>query len=127
MQNREYLLHSKASRVIELLQERSARRYRASGLNLIVAAIILWNTVYLEGAIDAWREHGIAIVDESLIHLSPIGWEHVNLTGDYPWQAAGRLRKGGFRPLRRALVNAVTHGNRHDTSRKVYVQLAIKQ
>ncbi len=75
------------------------QRYRASGLNLIVAAIILWNTVYLERAIDALREHGIAIEDESLIHLSPIGWEHVNLTGDYTWQAAGRLRKGGFRPL----------------------------
>jgi len=37
------------------------QRYRASGLNLIVAAIILWNTVYLERAISALREHGIAI------------------------------------------------------------------
>ena len=37
------------------------QRYRASGLNLIVAAIILWNTVYLERAIAALREHGIAI------------------------------------------------------------------
>ena len=33
------------------------QRYRASGLNLIVAAIILWNTVYLERAIAALREH----------------------------------------------------------------------
>jgi hypothetical protein len=31
---------------------------------------------------------------------SPIGWEHVNLTGDYTWQAAGRVRKDAFRPLR---------------------------
>jgi hypothetical protein len=46
------------------------------------------------------REHGIAIDDEALAHLSPIGWEHVNLTGDYTWQAAGRLRRGAFRPLR---------------------------
>jgi TnpA family transposase len=76
------------------------QRYRASGLNLIVAAIILWNTVYLERAISALREHGIAIDDEDLAHLSPIGWEHVNLTGDYTWQASGRLRKGSFRPLR---------------------------
>jgi TnpA family transposase len=32
------------------------QRYRASGLNLIVAAIVLWNTVYLERAItaDVW-------------------------------------------------------------------------
>ncbi|HEY4048620.1 MAG TPA: hypothetical protein VGM27_17265 [Acidobacteriaceae bacterium] len=43
--------------------------------------------------------HCIAIDDESLVHLSPIGWEHVNLTGDYTWQAAGRVRKDAFRPL----------------------------
>ena len=76
------------------------QRYRASGLNLIVAAIILWNTVYLERAIAALREHGIAIEDESLVHLSPIGWEHINLTGDYTWQSTGRVPKGKFRPLR---------------------------
>ena len=28
-------------------------RYRASGLNLMVAAIVLWNTVYLERAVAA--------------------------------------------------------------------------
>ena len=27
------------------------QRYRASGLNLVVAAIILWNTVYLSRAV----------------------------------------------------------------------------
>jgi len=58
------------------LRDRSfeSQRYRASGLNLIVAAIILWNTVYLERAVAALREHGIAIDDEALAHLSPIGW-----------------------------------------------------
>ncbi len=35
-------------------------RYRASGLNLVVLAIILWNTMYLERAINALRQHGIA-------------------------------------------------------------------
>jgi hypothetical protein len=64
------------------------QRYRASGLNLIVAAIVLWNTVYLERAVAALRGHGITIDDESLAHLSSIGWEHINLTGDYTWQAA---------------------------------------
>jgi TnpA family transposase len=32
------------------------QRYRASGLNLVVAAITLWNTVYLERAVSALRE-----------------------------------------------------------------------
>jgi TnpA family transposase len=31
------------------------QRYRASGLNLVVAAIILWNTVYLQRAIEHLR------------------------------------------------------------------------
>jgi len=34
------------------------QRYRASGLNLVVAAIVLWNTVYLGRAIHGLREHG---------------------------------------------------------------------
>ena len=49
------------------------QRYRASGLNLIVAAITLWNTVYLERAIATLPEHGITIDEESLAHLSPSG------------------------------------------------------
>jgi len=76
------------------------QRYRASGLNLIVAAIILWNTIYLERAIAALRGHGVAIDEEALAHLSPIGWEYVNLAGNYTWQTSGRLRKDAFRPLR---------------------------
>jgi hypothetical protein len=50
--------------------------------------------------VAALRGHGIVIDDAALTHFSPIGWEHVNLTGDYTWQAAGQLRKGKFRPLR---------------------------
>jgi TnpA family transposase len=34
------------------------QRYRASGLNLVVAAIILWNTVYLERAIRLLQQKG---------------------------------------------------------------------
>jgi hypothetical protein len=56
-----------------------------SGLNLVVLAIMLWNTIYLERPINALREHGIAFPDSLLAHVSPIGWEHVNLTGDYTW------------------------------------------
>ena len=34
------------------------QRYRASGLNLVVAAIVLWNTVYLGRAVHGLREQG---------------------------------------------------------------------
>jgi hypothetical protein len=76
------------------------QRYRASGLNLVVAVIILWNTVYLERAISTLRSPGKDIPETLLPHLSPLGWEHINLTGDYVWHANRRVVKGGFRPLR---------------------------
>jgi hypothetical protein len=76
------------------------QRYRASGLNLVVAAIILWNTVYLERAIHALKKHGQPVDENLLQHVSPLGWEHINLTGDYVWRQNKRARKGSFRALR---------------------------
>ena len=61
------------------------QRYRASGLTLVTAAIVLWNTVYLERATNALRENGHAVDETLLKYLSPLGWEHINLTGDYPY------------------------------------------
>lgn len=49
------------------------QRYRASGLNLVTAAIVLWNTVYLEQAIGAMQKHGHSIDKTLLQYLSPLG------------------------------------------------------
>ena len=76
------------------------QHYRASGLNLVVAAIILWNTVYLERAIQALHDSGKAIDEKLLPHLSPLGWEHISLTGDYVWQLNKQVEQGNFQPLR---------------------------
>ncbi len=76
------------------------QRYRASGLNLVVAAIILWNTVYLEKAVQALRDHGQKIDDNLLKNMSPLGWEHINLTGDYIWKQGKKAERSKFRPLR---------------------------
>jgi TnpA family transposase len=57
---------------------------RASGLNLLVAAIVLWNTRHLEAAVEQVRGE-IDVPDEYMHYLSPLGWEHINLTGDYIW------------------------------------------
>jgi len=78
------------------------QRYRASGLNLVVAAITLWNTVYLERAVATLRRQ--RDVDESFLsHVAPLSWNHINLTGDYVWNFDKRVAKGGFTPLRRQI------------------------
>jgi TnpA family transposase len=76
------------------------QRYRASGLNLVVAAIVLWNTVYLERAVKALREQGQVISHNLLAHLTPLGWEHINLTGDYVWKPDSGTKKRPLRQLR---------------------------
>jgi TnpA family transposase len=76
------------------------QRYRASGLNLVTAAIVLWNTVYLERAVNSLRVNGQGIDDALLQYLSPLGWEHINLTGDYLWRSSVKISTGEFRPLR---------------------------
>ena len=74
--------------------------YRASGLNLVTAAIVLWNTVYMERSVAALCNHGQSLDDAMLQFLSPLGWEHINLTGDYLWRSSAKVGAGKFRPLR---------------------------
>lgn len=72
---------------------------RAAALNLVTAAVVLGNTVYLGRAIDALRTRGEQIGADDLATLSPLGWEHVNITGDYVWEDQTKLDPDGFRQL----------------------------
>ena len=76
------------------------QRYRARGLNLVTAAIVLWNTVYLERAARALQRRGAASDESLLSYLLPLGWEHINLTGDYVWRQNRPCSPGKFQPLR---------------------------
>ena len=76
------------------------QQYRASGLNLVTAAIALWNTVYLDRVIKSWKEQGRPVDQLLLQNLSPLGWEHINLTGDYVWRNRFKSKEGHFRAIR---------------------------
>jgi hypothetical protein len=51
------------------------------------------DVVPLDGA-DVFQQRG------DLAHLSPLGREHINLTGDYHWDTSPTLGPDEFRPLR---------------------------
>jgi hypothetical protein len=68
----------------------------------VVAAIVLWNTVYLERAVQSLRDSGKILTKHCCSHLSPLGWEHINLTGDYIWRQTQAIIQGRFRPLRKS-------------------------
>ncbi len=73
---------------------------RASGLNLLIMAIVVWNTVYLAHAIQVLEQRGIHISEHLLAHISPLAWEHVNLGGDYAWDKLLPKKPDALRPLR---------------------------
>lgn len=71
---------------------------RASCLNILINAIIVWNTTYLEKALKHLKEK--EEVDESLLkHVSPLGWEHINLLGEYHFSSISNLESDELRPL----------------------------
>ncbi|WP_010303452.1 Tn3 family transposase [Candidatus Odyssella thessalonicensis] len=58
---------------------------RMMHLNLLTAIIIYWNTKHLGRIIHDMKQQGIHVPPEKLAHLSPLGWEHIILTGFYKW------------------------------------------
>ncbi|MBF0381778.1 MAG: Tn3 family transposase [Magnetococcales bacterium] len=69
------------------------QHYRMAGLNLLAAIIIYWNTVQLGKAVMMRKRAGFPVQPELLAHISPLGWSHILLTGEYRWP------KGKLNPL----------------------------
>ncbi|NNJ13727.1 Tn3 family transposase [Chloroflexales bacterium ZM16-3] len=70
-------------------------------MNLVVAAITLWNTRALEQAIREHQAAGEPLNEEHLPHVSPLAWEHIVLTGEYIWNiepSAAERQKRGRKP-----------------------------
>ena len=61
------------------------QHYRMAGLNLLAAIVIYWNTVHLGEAIRQRKHAGLTVELELLAHISPLGWSHILLTGEYRW------------------------------------------
>ena len=67
-------------------------------LNLVTNAIVTWNTVYMNAAIERLRAEGRIGRDIDLGHLSPALYGHVNPYGKYRFEIEARAPS--IRPLR---------------------------
>ena len=76
----------KQGRIADRGQE--AQQFRASGLNLVIAAIVYWNSTYLADAVQHLRDQGKSVPDALLTHTSPLTWEHIGFSGDFLWDHA---------------------------------------
>ena len=69
------------------IRDRTAegQHYRMAGLNLLAAITIYWNTKHLGHAVEGRRCAGLDCSSNMLAHISPLGWAHILLTGEYRW------------------------------------------
>ena len=61
------------------------QHFRMAGLNLLAAIVIYWNTKHLGQAVTSRRREGLDCLPNLLAHISPLGWAHILLTGEYRW------------------------------------------
>lgn len=62
------------------------QHFRIAGLNLLTAIIIYWNAKQLGYAVDQRKKAGLDTPAYLLAHISPLGWAHIILTGEYRWR-----------------------------------------
>jgi TnpA family transposase len=55
----------------------------ASSLNLLLAAIVVWNTVHMQACVKKLRSDGEQVNDDDLRYLSPLLRHHIGIYGQY--------------------------------------------
>jgi len=83
------------------LRERTIQQQlqRASALNIIINTISIWNTLHLTKAVEYQKQTG-SFNEDLLHHMSPLGWEHINLLGEYHFNSDKVVSLDSLRPLK---------------------------
>ena len=76
----------------------------------MVNVIVLWNTIYMDAALNQLRAEGFDVRAEDVARLSPLGFDHINMLGRYAFTLPDAVARGELRPLR----NPAAHGTDAD-------------
>lgn len=104
--NRHEKRHDLAREIFHGDRGRVRKRYREgqedqlSSLGLVLNAVALWNTLYLDRAVSHLVERGAEVREEDLARVSPLMHAHVRVLGRYHFRLDESVEGGGMRPLR---------------------------
>jgi TnpA family transposase len=80
---------------------REGQEDQLGALGLVVNTIVLWNTRYIDAALNHLREKGEEVLPQDVERLSPLGYDHINLVGRYHFGLPdAAVQRGALRPLR---------------------------
>jgi TnpA family transposase len=104
--NRQEDRHKLARAVFHGKRGELRQRYREGqedqlgALGLVVNIIVLWNTLYINAALQQLETEGYPINPEDVARLSPLVFDHINLLGRYAFSVPESVARGELRPLR---------------------------
>jgi TnpA family transposase len=79
---------------------REGQEDQLGALGLVVNAVILWNTIYMDATLKQLRKEGYPVRNEDVARLSPTVHHHINMLGRYTFTLPEPIARGAMRPLR---------------------------
>lgn len=104
--NRHEKRHNIAREIFHGDRGQVRKRYREGqedqlgALGLVLNAVALWNTQYLDQSFHHLREQGEDVREEDLARVSPLMHAHIHFMGRYHFRLDEAVAEGGLRPLR---------------------------
>ena len=95
---RKFLFFAREGMVTQKYEDGQANQ--AGCLNLLTNAVIVWNTVYMQAALDAIQHEGYPVQEEDLVHLWPIRFAHIHRYGKYEFNVEAARARVGLRSLK---------------------------
>jgi TnpA family transposase len=98
--------HSVARAVFHGQRGELRQRYREGqedqlgALGLVVNALVLWNTLYMEAALKQLQNEQTPVAAADVARLSPLVHHHINFQGRYSFALEESIAQGALRPLR---------------------------
>jgi hypothetical protein len=69
-------------------------------LGLVTNVVVLWNTLYMNAAVEHLVHLDLEVRPEDLARLSPLDHHHINFLGHYDFSLPEPIWRGQLRPLR---------------------------
>jgi TnpA family transposase len=78
---------------------REGQEDQLGALGLVLNAVVLWNTIYTESALNHLKNQ--SVLEQ---RLSPLLYKHINVLGHYSFTLSEQIEKGKLRPLNRVEI-----------------------
>ena len=78
---------------------REGQEDQLGALGLVLNVVVLWNTIYMESALDYLKNQSVTIDEDFEQRLSPLLYQHINVLGHYSFTLSEQIEKRKLRPL----------------------------